>query len=153
MGPLLQKLDNRIQEFLLRNDPEALEDIRLMGQQKNMENLPITHFKLNEQGNGFEDCSGLGDSFTSANAIACINHARLMSGEERLSKEDVTVIVACLNAVYDDPSGIRHTLHEIARGCFAGAGYTTEDADQFYEAVCKKAAEEFYGGKDLAKRD
>ncbi|RWO14900.1 MAG: type III effector HopG1, partial [Mesorhizobium sp.] len=73
-------------------------------------------FKLNEKGNGFEDCSGLGDSFTCANAVACINHARLMSGQQCLSKEEVIVIIACLNAVYDDTSSIRHTLHEIARG-------------------------------------
>ncbi len=149
MGPLLHKLDTRIQEFRLRNDSEKLEDFKFMAKQKNMENLPIAHFKLNERGNGFEDCSGLGDSFTSVNAIACINHARLMSGEERLSKNDVAVIVACLNAVYDDAGGIRHTLHEIARGCFVGAGYTTEDADQYYTEVCQKAAEEFYGGKNL----
>ena len=121
-----------------------------MGGQKNMENLPIAHFKLNEQGNGVEDCSGLGDSFTCANAAACINHSRIMSGENRLSKYDVSVLVACLNAVYDDASSERHTLHEIARGCFVGAGYTTKDADQFYEAVCRNSSQEFYGGKSLA---
>lgn len=151
MGPLLHKLEARFQEFRLRNDPAALEDLKPMSAAKNMENLAIAHFKLNEQGNGFEDSSGLGDSFTSANAVACINHARLMSGEERLSKEDVVVLVGCLNAVYDDASGIRHTLREVARGCFAGAGYSVADADRFYEEVCKKAAEEFYGGKNLAR--
>ncbi|TCK32019.1 hypothetical protein B0G84_9147 [Paraburkholderia sp. BL8N3] len=152
MGPLLHKLETWVQEFRLRNDAAALEDLKPMAASKNMENLPIAHFKLNEQGNGFEDCSGLGDSFTSANAVACINHARLMSGEERLSKDDVAVLIGCLNAVYDDASGSRHTLHEIARGCFAGAGYTVKDADRFYEKVCKEAAEEFYGGKNMVSR-
>ncbi|SIT48035.1 conserved hypothetical protein [Paraburkholderia ribeironis] len=151
MGPRLHKLEVCIKKFRLRDDPEALEDLKPMVASKNMENLAIAHFKLNEQGNGFEDCSGFGDSFTSANAVACINHARLMSGEDRLSKEDVVVLIGCINAVYDDASGSRHTLHEIARGCFAGAGYTVEDADRFYEEVCKKAAEEFYGGKNIAR--
>lgn len=150
LGPMLHKIETGFHEFRLRNDPQALEDMKPMFG-KNVENMAIAHFKVNEKGNGFEDCSGLGDSFTSANAIAVINHARLMSGEDRLSKEDVGVIVACLNAVYDDVSGIRHTLHEVARGCFAGAGYTIEDADRFYANVCKKAADEFYGGKNLAK--
>ncbi|RAA04401.1 type III effector HopG1 [Ralstonia pseudosolanacearum] len=151
MGPMLHKLEARFHEFRLKDDPAALADLKPMADSKNMENLAIAHFKLNEQGNGFEDSSGLGDSFTSANAVACINHARLMSGEERLSKEDVVVLIGCLNAIYDDASGIRHTLHEVARGCFAGAGYTVADADRFYADVCKKAAEEFYGGKDLAR--
>jgi hypothetical protein len=151
MGPLLHKLEARVQEFRLSNNPQALEDLKPMSSAKNMENLAIAHFKLNEQGNGFEDSSGLGDSFTSANAVACINHARLMSGEERLSKEDVAVLVGCLNAVYDDASGIRHTLWEVARGCFVGAGYQVADADHFYAEVCKKAAQEFYGGKNLAR--
>ncbi|WP_211903760.1 XopAG/AvrGf1 family type III secretion system effector [Ralstonia syzygii] len=149
MGPRLHKLETRFQEFRLRNDPAALEDLKPMSASKNMENLAIAHFKLNEQGNGFEDSSGLGDSFTCVNAVACINHARLMSGKGRLSKDDVVVLIGCLNAVYDDVSGIRHTLQEVARGCFAGAGYSVADADRFYEEVCKKAAEEFYGGKNL----
>ncbi|MGF6547266.1 hypothetical protein [Paraburkholderia youngii] len=151
MGPQLHRLETRIAKFRYRDDPEALEDLKPMIASKNMENLPIAHFKLNERGNGFEDCSGFGDSFTCANAVACINHARLMSGEERLSKDDVVVLIGCLNAVYDDASGFRHTLHEIARGCFAGAGYTIEEADRFYEEVCKKAAEEHYGGKNIAR--
>ncbi|HEX7635655.1 MAG TPA: XopAG/AvrGf1 family type III secretion system effector [Noviherbaspirillum sp.] len=152
MGPLLHKLEARFQEFRLSNDPAALEDLRPMSAAKNMENLAIAHFKLNEQGNGFEDSSGLGDSFTSANVVACINHARLMSGEERLSKEDVMVLVGCLNAVYDDASGSRHTLQEVARGCFVGAGFTIEDGDRFYKQVCKSASEEFYGGKNMGRR-
>ncbi|UMT90574.1 type III effector HopG1 [Paracidovorax citrulli] len=150
-GPLLHRLETRFKEFLLRDDPEGLEDIRPMALSKNMENLAIAHFKLNERGDGFEDCSGLGDSFTAANAVACINHARLMSGEPRLSMQDVEVLIACLNAVYDDASGSRHTLQEIARGCFAGAGYTIEDADAFFEGICREAAQEFYTGKQLAK--
>ncbi|WP_207234687.1 XopAG/AvrGf1 family type III secretion system effector [Bradyrhizobium sp. Leo170] len=149
IGPLLHKLEARFHKFWLKNDPGALNDLQPMAASKNMENLAIAHFKLNEQGNGFEDCSGLGDSFTCANAVACINHARLMSAEEPLSKDDVVVIIGCLNAVYDDASGIRHTLHETARGCFAGAGYTVADADRFYEDVCRMAAEEFYGGEKL----
>lgn len=152
MGPFFQKLDTRIHQHLLKDDPEALKDFMYMAEQKNIEGLPIAHFKVNEQWNGFEDASGLGDSFTSANAIAAVNHARLMSGEPLLSREDVAVLVACLNAVYDDASGIRHSLHEVARGCYAGAGYTIGDADLFYGAVCKKAAEEFYGGKALEGR-
>ncbi|PPT99534.1 type III effector HopG1 [Xanthomonas arboricola pv. arracaciae] len=152
-GPLFQQLETKLQSRRLRDRPEALADFMEMAKQKNMEGLPIVHFKLNAQGNGFEDCSGLGDSFTSANAIACINHARLMSGEPRLSKQDVGVAVACLNAVYDDASSIRHSLHEIARGCFAGAGYTTEDADVFYENICKDAAQAFYAGRSMINND
>ncbi|WP_280518183.1 XopAG/AvrGf1 family type III secretion system effector [Xanthomonas phaseoli] len=152
-GPLLQKLETKIQSRRLQDQPETLADFMKMAKQKNMEGLPIAHFKLNAEGTGFEDCSGLGDSFTSANAVACINHARLMSGEPRLSKEDVGVVVACLNAVYDDASSIRHSLHEIARGCFVGAGYTTEDADAFYEQICKDAAQAFYAGKSMTSSD
>ncbi|WP_372392321.1 XopAG/AvrGf1 family type III secretion system effector [Xanthomonas sp. NCPPB 3582] len=152
-GPFLQKLDTKIQSRRLQDQPEALADFMEMAKQKNMEGLPIAHFKLNAEGTGFEDCSGLGDSFTSANAVACINHARLMSGEPRLSKQDVAVVVACLNAVYDDASSIRHSLHEIARGCFVGAGYSTEDADTFYEQICKDAAQAFYAGKSMISSD
>lgn len=151
IGPMLQKIDTAVQSFRLRNDPDAVEDVRSMGKEKNIEGLPIAHFKVNEQGNGFEDCSGLGDSFTCVNAVACLNYARVLSGEERLSKDEVKVIVACLNAVYDDASSVRHTLHEIARGCFAGAGYTSQDADEYYAAVCKQASQEFYVGKSLAQ--
>lgn len=151
-GPLLHRLETRFKEFLLRNDPGGLADIRPMALSKNMENLALAHFKLNERGDGFEDCSGLGDSFTAANAVACINHARLMSGEARLSMQDVEVLIACLNAVYDDASGSRHTLQEIARGCFVGAGYTIEDADAFFGGVCREAAKEFYVGRRLASQ-
>ncbi|WOH52720.1 XopAG/AvrGf1 family type III secretion system effector [Bradyrhizobium sp. sBnM-33] len=151
VGPGLHQLDVWLQERRSGHDPVIGEELNHRAID-DMKNLPIAHFKLNEQGNGFEDCSGLGDSFTCANAVACINHARLMSGQPRLSKEDVIVIVACLNAVYDDTTSIRHTLHEVARGCFAGAGYTTEDADEFYEGVCRKAAREYYGGRYLSKQ-
>ncbi|WP_426441435.1 XopAG/AvrGf1 family type III secretion system effector [Bradyrhizobium genosp. P] len=116
-------------------------------QVREMRYLPIAHFKLNDSGDGFEDCSGLSDSFTSFNVAVCINHARMMNGDERLSKDDVVVLVGCLNAVFDSASGVRHTLQENARGCFAGAGYATEDADDFYRTVCKNASDKFYGGK------
>lgn len=150
VGPRLHQLDVWLQERRSGRDPVMSEELkhREVG---SIKNLPIAHVKLNEQGNGFEDCSGLGDSFTSANAVACINHARLMSGQPRLSKEEVIIIIACLNAVYDDTTSIRHTLHELARGCFAGAGYTIEDADEFYGEVCRKAAREYYGGRHLSK--
>ncbi|GLS33036.1 hypothetical protein SAMN04488498_14616 [Mesorhizobium albiziae] len=148
MGPWLHKLDTRLQEMRSAYDPAVVEDLNHRDI-ADMKNLPIAHFKLNEKGNGFEDCSGLGDSFTCANSVACINHARLMSGQQRLSKEEVIVVISCLNAVYDDTSSIRHTLHEVARGCFAGAGYAIEDADAFYSDVCQKAAEEYYGGRNL----
>ncbi|WP_425336383.1 XopAG/AvrGf1 family type III secretion system effector [Sinorhizobium garamanticum] len=148
VGPWLHSLDTRLQEMRSGYDPEVLEDLNHR-EIAGLKNLPIAHFKLNEKGDGFEDCSGLGDSFTCANGVACINHARLMSGQPRLSKKEVIVIVACLNAVYDDTSSIRHTLHEVARGCFVGAGYTIEDADAFYRDVCQKAAEEYYGGRNL----
>lgn len=147
LGPLLHQFETAMHKWRLRDDPQALADLLPMAQSKNIENLAIAHFKLNEQGNGFEDCSGLGDSFTCANAVACINHARLMSEEPRLSKDELVALVACFNAVYDDASGSRHTLHEIARGCFAGAGYTIEEADDFYKSVCQNAAQAFYGGK------
>ncbi|MGY4403904.1 XopAG/AvrGf1 family type III secretion system effector [Bradyrhizobium sp. USDA 3315] len=114
---------------------------------REMRYLPIAHFRLNDSGDGFEDCSGLSDSFTSFNVAVCINHARMMNGDERLSKNDVAVLVGCLNALFDSASGVRHTLQENARGCFAGAGYTTEDADDFYRTVCNNASNEFYGGK------
>ncbi|MGY4431000.1 hypothetical protein ACVWWO_003477 [Bradyrhizobium sp. F1.13.1] len=151
VGPGLHQLDTWFQKWRAGHD-------RAIGQDFNhpdiddMKYLPIAHIKLNEQGNGFEDCSGLGDSFTCANAVACINHARLMSGQPRLSKEDIIVIIACLNAVYEDTTSIRHTLQETARGCFAGAGYTIEDADEFYETVCRKASQEYYGGRYLSKQ-
>ncbi|GAB4090445.1 XopAG/AvrGf1 family type III secretion system effector [Hydrogenophaga soli] len=151
-GPALHKLDTTLQEAKLRNNPEARADIMAMAKEKNMENLPIAHVKVNEKGTGFEDSSGLGDSFTSANAVACINHARLMSAEPPLSAFDAQVIVACLNAVYDDVSSVRHTMREIARGCYAGAGSTCDNADAFYADVCKSAAKEFYVGKALAQR-
>ncbi|MGY4281332.1 hypothetical protein ACVWXO_000552 [Bradyrhizobium sp. LM2.7] len=152
VGERLQKFDTHLQEMRSGHDAAVAEDLNHT-EIAEMKYLPIAHFKLNEQGNGFEDCSGFGDSFTCANAVACINHARLMSGQPRLSKEEVIVIAACLNAVYDDTSSIRHTLHETARGCFAGAGYTIEDADDFYADVCRKAAEEYYGGKNLSRQD
>lgn len=72
-----------------------------------------------------------------------------MSGRERLSRDEVIVLIACLNAVYDNAGGIRHTLQEIARGCFVGAGYTVAEADDFYRRLCKNAAEMFYGGRNL----
>ncbi|MDK4730890.1 XopAG/AvrGf1 family type III secretion system effector [Rhizobium phaseoli] len=149
VGPWLHKQDIWLQELRSGYDPELVEDLN-HPEIAGMKNLPIAHIKLNEQGDGFEDCSGLGDSFTCANAVACMNHARLMSGQARLSKKEVIVIVACLNAVYDDTSSIRHTLHEVARGCFVGAGYTVEDADAFYREVCRKAAEEYYGGRNIS---
>ncbi|NEJ25730.1 type III effector HopG1 [Rhizobium leguminosarum] len=148
VGPWLHKLDIRLQEMRWGHDPQFVEDLNHR-EIADMKNLPIAQIKLNEKGDGFEDCSGLGDSFTCANAVACMNHARLMSGQPRLSKKEVIVIVACLNAVYDDTSSIRHTLHEVARGCFVGAGYTVEDADAFYRNVCQKAAEEYYGGRNM----
>ncbi|MER8792542.1 hypothetical protein NKH71_32900 [Mesorhizobium sp. M0983] len=141
-GPWLHKLDTRLQEMRSGYDPAVVKDLN-QREIADMKNLPIAHFKLNEKGNGFEDCS-------CANAVACINHARLMSGQQRLSKEEIIVIISCLHAVYDDTSSIRHTLHEVARGCFAGAGYPLEDADAFYSNVCRKAAQEYYGGRNLS---
>ncbi|CAH0447752.1 hypothetical protein LMG10661_03825 [Ralstonia syzygii subsp. syzygii] len=114
---------------------------------REMRYIPISHFKLNDTRDGFEDCSGLSDSFTTFNAAVCINHARMMNGEKRLSKDDVVTLVGCFNSVFDNASGVRHSLQETARGCFAGAGYTTEDADDFYRRVCENASEEFYAGK------
>ncbi|WP_208250633.1 XopAG/AvrGf1 family type III secretion system effector (plasmid) [Rhizobium sp. T1473] len=148
VGPWLHNLDTRLQEMRCGYHPGLVEDLNHRGIAE-LKNLPIAHIKLNEKGDGFEDCSGLGDSFTCANGVACINHARLMSGQPRLSKKEVIVIIACFNAVYDDTSSIRHTLHEVARGCFVGAGYTVEDADAFYRDVCQKAAEEYYGGRNM----
>lgn len=148
LGPMLQHTDIWWQEHILRKDPETIKSINNL-HVADLQYTPLSHFKLNEQGNGFEDCSGLGDSFTSLNATACLNHARLMSGRERLSRDEVIVLIACLNAVYDNAGGIRHTLQEIARGCFVGAGYTVAEADDFYRRLCKNAAEMFYGGRNL----
>ncbi|MGF6265290.1 hypothetical protein OKW49_006283 [Paraburkholderia youngii] len=114
---------------------------------REMRYVPIAHFKMNDSQDGIEDSSGFGDSFTSYNVAVCINHARMMSNEARLSKADVVALIGCLNAVYDNASSVRHSLQETARGCFAGAGYTIDDADDFYKAACKNAAIEFYGGK------
>ncbi|WP_287066528.1 XopAG/AvrGf1 family type III secretion system effector, partial [Mesorhizobium sp.] len=62
VGPWLHKLDTRLQERLSGYHPAVIEDLN-RGEIEDMKNLPLTHFKLNEKGNGFEDCSGLGDSF------------------------------------------------------------------------------------------
>ncbi|WP_231671452.1 XopAG/AvrGf1 family type III secretion system effector [Ralstonia pseudosolanacearum] len=147
-GPILQRADIWAQEHILKKDPETIESIN-NPHVADLQYSPLSHFKLNLKGNGFEDCSGLGDSFTSLNATSCLNHARLMSGKERLSRDEVIVLIACLNAVYDNAGGIRHTLQEIASGCFTGAGYTNAEADDFYRRLCKNAAEMFYGGRNL----
>ncbi|WP_254706944.1 XopAG/AvrGf1 family type III secretion system effector [Ralstonia pseudosolanacearum] len=148
LGPILQRTDIWWQQHILKKDPETIKSIN-NPHVADLQYSPLSHFKLNEKSNGFEDCSGLGDSFTSLNATSCLNHARLMSGQERLSRDEVIVLIACLNAVYDNAGGIRHTLQEIARGCFVGAGYTTAEADDFYRLLCKNAAEMFYGGRNL----
>lgn len=148
-GPLLNSAYIYMQEKIFKRDPETIADLKHKAM-ADLQNLPISHVKVNENGTGFEDCSGLGDSFTALNATSCVNHARIMSGEKPLSKDDVAVLIGSLNAVYDNASGIRHTLREIARGCFVGAGFTIEDGDEFYKQVCKNAAEEFYGGKHMS---
>ncbi len=147
-GPKLQRADIWAQKHILKKDPETIKSINDL-HVADLQYTPLSHFKLNEKGTGFEDCSGLGDSFTSLNATSCLNHARLMNGQERLSRKEVVVLIACLNAVYDNAGGIRHSLQEIARGCFVGAGYTVAEADLFYRMVCKNAAEQFYGGRNL----
>ena len=148
VGPILHKLDNYIQQSLLQKDPDTIRDLQHPAIEELLQQLPIAHFKLNEQGNGFEDCSGLGDSFTSLNVTSYINHARLMSGEQRLSPEDVHVLIACLYSI-DDANSIRHSLSEIIRGCYVGAGYSLEDADKFYDRICQESSEAFYGGRQL----
>lgn len=148
-GPLLNSAYIYMQEKVFKRDPETIADLKHKAM-ADLQHLPISHVKVNENGTGFEDCSGLGDSFTALNATSCVNHARIMSGEKPLSKDDVAVLIGALNAVYDNASGIRHTLREIARGCFVGAGFTIEDGDAFYKEVCKNASEEFYGGKRMS---
>lgn len=147
-GPLLHELNMVIQKSIYKKDEESMSDLRSkkLGE---MKYIPICHFKMNNDCSGFEDSSGLADSFTGYNVSAYINHARLLSGEDRLSKQDVVAIVGCLNAVYDNASSERHTLREIAHGCFVGAGYKVEDAEAFYKDVCKDSAREFYGGEAL----
>ncbi|WP_324129765.1 XopAG/AvrGf1 family type III secretion system effector [Erwinia psidii] len=149
MGPVLHKLETCFHQWRLKNDPKALEDMKPMINSKNIENMPLAHFKVNDKFDGFEDSSGFGDSFTCANAAACINHARLMSSENSMSKSDVIALIGSINSVYADASGIRHSLQEVARGCFVGAGYTIDDADNFYEKTCKAAAHAFYNGKSV----
>ncbi|CAE6868295.1 hypothetical protein CFBP6600_44680 (plasmid) [Xanthomonas arboricola pv. corylina] len=129
-GPLLHELNMAIQKSIYKKDEESISDLRSkkLGE---MKYIPICHFKMNDDCSGFEDSSGLADSFTGYNVSAYINHARLLSGEDRLSKQDVVAIVGCLNAVYDNASSERHTLREIAHGCFVGAGYKVEDAEAF----------------------
>ncbi|MGV7187115.1 XopAG/AvrGf1 family type III secretion system effector [Xanthomonas axonopodis] len=147
-GPLLHELNMLIQKSIYKKDEEWMSDLRSKNLRE-MSYIPISHFKMNDDCTGFEDSSGLADSFTGYNVAAYINHARLLSGEDRLSKRDVVVLVGCLNAVYDNASSERHTLREIAHGCFVGAGYTVEDAEAFYKNVCKNSAREFYGGEAL----
>ncbi|WP_217710383.1 XopAG/AvrGf1 family type III secretion system effector [Paraburkholderia youngii] len=147
-GPLLHELNMVIQESICKKDEESMRDLRSK-KMREMKYIPVSHFKMNDDCSGFEDSSGLADSFTGYNVSAYINHARLLSGEDRLSKQDVVAIVGCLNAVYDNASSERHTLRETAHGCFVGAGYTVEDAEAFYKNVCKDAALEFYGGEAL----
>ncbi len=151
IGPILHQADVYIQEAILKKDAETIEDLKHPAIEELSKQLPVMHFKLNEKGNGFEDCSGLGDSFTSLNVTSYINHARLMSGEQRLSHEDVNVIAACLYAI-DDANSIRHSLGEIIRGCYVGAGYGIEEANEFYEKICQEASEAFYGGRQLQKK-
>lgn len=62
-------------------------------------------------------------------------------------------MVTCINMVYDAANSFGHSLHDIARGCFVGAGYTTEDADVFYENVCQSAAQTFYAGRSMTRND
>ncbi|KPY45834.1 Type III effector HopG1, partial [Pseudomonas syringae pv. rhaphiolepidis] len=147
-GPTLNKLNIFLQKSIYKKDEKAISDLtaKKLGE---MKYIPIAHFKINEDVSSFEDSSGLADSFTGYNVSAYINHARLLSGEDRLSKKDVIAIVGCLNAIYDNASSERHTLREIAHGCFVGAGYTVEDAEDFYNDACKAAATEFYGGRAI----
>ncbi|GFZ67608.1 type III effector HopG1 [Pseudomonas amygdali pv. eriobotryae] len=147
-GPTLNKLNIFLQKSIYKKDEKAISDLtaKKLGE---MKYIPIAHFKMNEDVSSFEDSSGLADSFTGYNVSAYINHARLLSGEDRLSKKDVIAIVGCLNAIYDNASSERHTLREIAHGCFVGAGYTVEDAEDFYNDACKAAATEFYGGRAI----
>ncbi|TCK48187.1 XopAG/AvrGf1 family type III secretion system effector [Xanthomonas vasicola] len=147
-GPLLHELNMAIHKSIYKKDEDSMNDLRSK-KLREMKYIPISHFKVSDDCSGFEDSSGLADSFTGYNVSAYINHARLLSGEDRLSKQDVVAIVGCLNAVYDNASSERHTLREIAHGCFVGAGYTVEDAEAFYKDVCKNSAREFYGGEAL----
>ncbi|PPU95582.1 type III effector HopG1 [Xanthomonas hyacinthi] len=148
LGPILHRADMLWQERILKRDAAAIDDLK---QSEDLAGVPFAHFKLNDTGSGFEDCSGWGSSFTGLNVAAYLNHARLMSGEQRLSMDEVKTIVACLNAVWDNAGSVRHTLRETAHGCFVGAGYTVEDADEFHAQVCRDAAQAFYGGKQLRR--
>lgn len=150
IGPTLHKADVYIQETILKKDAETIKDLKHPAIEELLSQLPVAHFKVNEKGNGFEDSSGLGDSFTSLNITSYINHSRLMSGEQRLSPDDVSVIIACLYAI-DDANSIRHTLGEIVRGCYVGAGYKIEEANEFYDRICREASEAYYGGIQLQK--
>ncbi|MCR8719104.1 type III effector HopG1 [Pseudomonas syringae] len=144
-GPALYHAYIYIQEKIFKLPPDKIEDLKHKSM-ADLKNLPLAHVKLIDSGVGFEDASGLGDSFTALNATSCVNHARIMSGEAPLSKDDVVILIGCLNAVYDNSSGIRHSLREIARGCFVGAGFTVQDGDDFYKQICKNASKQFYNG-------
>lgn len=151
-GPFFNKLNSFLNESIYRKDKDFLDDLHSK-KLSEIHYIPISHIKMNEKLSSIEDASGLSDSFTGFNVSAYINHARLLSGEDRLSLHDVIVIVGCLNAIYDNSGSERHSLREIAHGCFVGAGYTIEDAEAFYNEACKAAAAEFYGGKAIASKE
>ena len=147
-GPFFHEMNMFMQKSIYNKDELSINDLKSK-KLREIKYTPISHVKINDDCSSFEDSSGMGDSFTGYNVTAYINHARLLSGEDRLSKNDVIVIVGCLNAIYDNASSERHSLKETARGCFVGAGYTVADADAFYQKLCNTAALEFYGGKSL----
>ena len=152
MGPIFHDTYVQFHRLFFGNDSETTKDL-IHPDVAALRYQPIAHVKVNEEFTAFEDCSGLGDSFTAFKTTACVNHARMMSGEKRLSKDDVVAIIAALNAVYDNAGGARHSLREIARGCFVGAGYAVEDADSFYRSVCGDASIEHYAGRALVSWD
>lgn len=148
LSPLFYEANLFIQRHILKQ-PESVNTDLAHNEAKIFKHVPFVQFKLNDRHTSLEDCSGLGDSYTGYNCIMYINHARVLSGKKTLNQEEIGIVTACLNAVYDDTGSVRHTFQELARANFSAGGYKIEDGDEFYEHICNNAAEAFYTGKQI----
>jgi hypothetical protein len=148
LSPLFYEADLFIQRHILKK-PESVHNDLAQQDAKIFKELPFVQLKMNDALTSIEDCSGLGDSYTGYNCIMNINHARILSGKRTLNQEEIGIVTACLNAVYEDTGSIRHTFQELARANFSAGGYKIEDGDAFYDQMCSKAAEAFYAGKKI----
>lgn len=148
LSALLYEADLFVQQHILRKPEDVITDLTHEAATI-FKNLPFTQLKVNDTFTSLEDCSGLGDSYTGYNCILYINHARILSGKKTLNKEEIGIVTACLNSVYEDTGSIRHTFQELARANFSAGGYKIEDGNEFYETIYNKTAEAFYTGKKM----